>query len=116
MSGLPDWISACSSAKNFSAISRGKKSKSVLPMSSFGLDAHAIGHQLVAGREAAVRVLGVDEGRDQVDHGAQDIALVGERVLQVAALATGVRAFAVGVDSFGILGRLLTQLRNGGNP
>ena len=34
MSGTPDCIIACSSAKNFSACSRGKKSKSVLPMSS----------------------------------------------------------------------------------
>jgi hypothetical protein len=49
-------------------------------------DPHAVRDQLVAGGEAAMGVLGVDEGRDQIDHGAQHIALVRQRIREIAAL------------------------------
>jgi len=66
-----------------------------------GSHAHAVRHQLVAGGETAVSVLGVDEGRDQVDHGAQHIALVRQRIGEVAAFrAPGfhvVRGFEIDV-------------------
>ena len=63
-------------------------------------DAHAIRHQLVGGGEAALRVLRVDEGGDQVDHRPQDVALVRERIREVAALGAGaiVRVCGIGRD------------------
>ena len=73
-----------------------------------GRDAHAIRDQLVAGGEAAVGVLGVDEGRDQVDHRAQHIALVRQRIRQIAAL--GAVGFPRRPSASGSMfwGRLLT--------
>ena len=86
------------------------------PDGFFGRHTHAIGHQLVACRETAVRVLRVDEGGDQIDHGSQDIALVRERVLQAASLATDVRAFTVGDGFVRYFGQAAHPLRNGEKP
>ena len=48
MSGMPDLISACSSAKNFSAMLAREEIEVGLADEVVGLDAHAIRDQLVA--------------------------------------------------------------------
>ena len=53
------------------------------------LDTHAIRDEFVGGSEAALRVLRVDEGGNQVDHRPQYVALVRERIREIAALGAG---------------------------
>jgi len=81
----------------------------------FGRHAHAVRHQLVAGGEAALGVLAVNERGDQVDHRAQDVALVRQRIGQVAALGAGIRTGGFGRFG-GDFRKAAHEPRNGENP
>ena len=84
----------------------------------FGRHAHAVATSLLQAVKRLCGVLGVNECRDQVDHRAQDVALMRQRVLQAATFAADVGARAVRDGLGGDIGKAVHDRFNdlGGKP